>query len=309
MNAVSAGRETDSSRPSPSSAVATTAPVFPALNMASIPPSLWSRVRMPSEDWLRRAAATAFSAMSMRSAACTTSIGWESTCARRRAARISFSSPTSVIRNFSGSSRNASATPSATAEGPKSPPIASIPMCGTVAILGSSSELLFAGENDLFAVVESAVRTHPVRPLGAAAVAAGLPSGGAELPVRPALPAARAGMPSLGDCHEPLLPRELRGGTEVGADVQIGATPGTQPRAVLPATRRDRNLQHQVLTHLGAEVQTPPVVKQHVRVALEGLLLVPRGHPRTLGEGLERHVDRALERLQTAHAFESSGRL
>jgi hypothetical protein len=117
MTAASAGRETDSSRPRPSNEVATSAPVFPALKSASTLPSLCSWASTPSEEpLLRRAALAAFSDISMRSAACTTSTG-RLDCARawRSAARISGSSPTRVTRKRPGISRWASTTPSTTA--------------------------------------------------------------------------------------------------------------------------------------------------------------------------------------------------
>jgi hypothetical protein len=130
-NAASAGRDTPSRRPSPSSAAATTAPVFPALNTASSRPSLWSWIMTPSDEFVfRRTAAAAFSAMSMRSGACTTSTGRRSAPARWSAGRISASSPISVMVKRPGISRNAMTMPSAITPGPWSPPIASIPMRG-----------------------------------------------------------------------------------------------------------------------------------------------------------------------------------
>src|SRR5204863_4337380 len=123
-------------------------------------------------------------------------------------------------------------------EGPKSPPIASMPMRGTEvmeSIAGSS--LFFARRDDLFAVVEAAVRAHPVRDLGAVAMVAPLQPRSLELPVGAALAPARRGMSALGYRHgrvPPSVPTPARGasrrsGASARSLVQIGATSRTQP--------------------------------------------------------------------------------
>src|SRR5262249_968170 len=155
--------------------------------------------------------------------------------------RISASSPTSVRRKRPGHSLNASAAPSATGRGPKSPPIASIPMRGTE-IMSVVRRLGFARRDDLFALVVAAARADPVRKPGGAA---GGGVGGARfagLPGRAPFLAAGMRVTSLGNRHDAgppgAGPRPRAWSAVRGALArplgQLGTTLRAQARTILP---------------------------------------------------------------------------
>src|SRR5437867_4015673 len=148
-------------------------------------------------------------------------------------------------------------------------------------------------------------------------MAADVETGGAELPMRAALLAARAGVPTLGYRH-PLFPPPRTagpraglamssGGASTGSVVEIGAAAGAQPPAILPAVGRDGQLQQQRLARLVAQVELPPIVEQHVIVGLE-LLFEPDATTRTIRDHDQVRRERQLECVETSHALEPGGR-
>src|SRR6266850_1867311 len=185
-----AGRCTDSMRPRPKRAAATTAPVFPAETMASVRRSFWSRAAMLIEEsFFFRTEVAADSPISTRSDA------W-----------ITGGSAASTWR------RLASMAPWITTPGARSPPMASTPMTGGPARsltapppppLRALRPLL---RDHLFARVVAAVAAHAVRKLRLAAVRAERPGWHREFPVRAALLAAGARVSSLGYGHGSTFP-------------------------------------------------------------------------------------------------------
>src|SRR5262245_63458054 len=131
--------------------------------------------------------------------------------------------------------------------------MASIPIRGIEDVMWGPDRVSLGGRlNDLFAVVEAAVRADPMRLLWAAAVATRLQAGCLELPMRAPLAPAGAGVPALGDCHRSIPPvrgrcsaASIRAAASTGPEVQIGAAPGAQPHAGLAAAWRDRKFEQQ----------------------------------------------------------------
>src|SRR5262245_53772253 len=185
-------------------------------------------------------------------------------------------------------------------------------MCGTVPMKFGKGALLFARRNDLFALVVAAVRADAVRLLGAAAMAAGIEARALQLPVGAALLAAGARVSPLGYGHG-FLPSSrsgrrtgpsARSTVRTGLFVSIRAAHRAQPLAVLPAMGGHRQLDQQRLTGGLAQLELPAVVKLHVLVALERLLVDPPAGSGPLGVQVERRTHGKLEGLEASHAFE-----
>src|SRR5882672_8371726 len=208
-----AGRCTDSMRPRPKRAAATTAPVFPAETMASVRRSFWSRAAMLIEEsFFFRTEVAADSPISTRSDAWITGGSAASTWRRLASSRTSASSPMSTTSKAPADSRIASMAPWITTPGARSPPMASTPMTGGPARsltapppppLRALRPLL---RDHLFARVVAAVAAHAVRKLRLAAVRAERPGRHREFPVRAALLAAGARVSSLGYGHGSTFP-------------------------------------------------------------------------------------------------------
>src|SRR6188474_257663 len=148
-----------------------------------------------------------------------------------------------------------------------------------------------ARRNDLFAVVIAAIGTDAMRPLGAAAVAARVRARRPKLPVRATLASARRRVPTLGNCHDSLVPPRCRSSsslrdrvlTRARAVVQIRTAARAQALTVLAAVRRDRQLDEQRFASELGQIQSPAVVKPHVVIALELLFFIPPARSRTVG--------------------------
>src|SRR5258706_4946455 len=280
----------------------TTAPVLPALNMASMRRSLWSWVSTPSDDLFLRAAITAFSDIWTRSEACTTSIGTPLASSRLSEWPISASSPTSTISNWPGISRKASAAPAATTEGPKSPPIASIPIRGTAGILRKGTGYSSRGGTISSPSYQPQLGHTPCGCLGLLQWLQALSPGALSFQwVRRFLPRELECLP-FGTAMACLLVSVTR--ACVRAEIEIGPPSKAQPGAILPAKRRDRQLDQQGVAGVVAQGQMPPVVKQHVGIANECFLVPMGAGAGPVRERLERHPHRELERREAADAFQ-----
>src|SRR5882672_11120388 len=266
-----AGRCTDSMRPRPKSAAATTAPVLPAETMAWVLCSFSRRAAMLMEEsFFLRTEVTADSPISTRSDAWITE--GRSDCTRRRAAssRTSASSPIRTTSKAPPDSRVASMAPWITTPGARSPPMASTPMTGRPA-----RSLTFAPcpqplrglrrllRDHFLAGVIAAVTADAVRQLGLAAVWTERPGGHREFPVGAALLAARARVSSLGYGHRSSFPWLARGGADAAArpEVSILTAPRAQARAVFAAKRPHGEAQQHRLPYLAVDGEHVAVVE------------------------------------------------
>jgi hypothetical protein len=194
-------------RPSSKRAAATTAPVFPAETRASVWWSFWSRAEtLIEESRFRRTEDAADSAISTRSVAWMMRGSLPRTPRRSASSTMADSSPTSATSNEAPDSWSASSAPWMTTRGARSPPMASTPMTGPlswaiVRLADALGCLRCLPDDDLLARVVAAVSADAVRELGLAAVRAYGARRKTQLPVRAALLAACARVPSLGDGH------------------------------------------------------------------------------------------------------------
>src|SRR4051812_48886918 len=266
-----AGRWTDSIRPSPKSAAATTAPVFPAETMAFVWRSFSRRAAMLIEEsFFLRTEVAADSPIS------TFSEAWmmegREAWRRRRAAssRTRASSPMRTTSKAPADSRAASMAPWMTTPGARSPPMASTPMTGRPARsltlvpypppLGALQRLL---RDHLFASVVAAMPAHAVGQLGLAAVGTERPGGHREFPVGAALLATRARVSSLGYRHGSSFPSLAGGRADTAArpEVSVLAAPRAESRASFATERPHGEAQQHRFADLAVEGEHVAVVE------------------------------------------------